>query len=244
MAWAFVRGVGTAVFTTTGTDASSDAGVASSKSLTITNTAGDTLVAVVDTYNSGGVTMTISDTLGNTWDHKTVLNADGATQLDVFYCLSCASGSNTITFTCAGAIRPYWEYAVGEWSGGTTPTLESSGTVNESTRVTVHSVATAAGITAGDLLVSTYDGPGGGLQFSAFTGTDRFHDNTWLTIDTQEVLSSGSGVATVSVTTNAPQAGNSILLAFNANGVVVVASPALPRSPLIRPQAVMRAAVR
>lgn len=241
MAWAFVRGVGTAAFTTTGTDASAGINLSATESLTITNTAGDTLVAVAATYISGSLTMSIADTQGNTWGHQTVRNADNVNQLDVFYCLSCAGGSNTITFTCAGAAKPYWEYGVGEWSGGNIPTLESSGTVIESAVRTVHSVSTAAGITAGDLLVSTYSDQNGSLAFSAFTGTDRFHDNAWLDIDTQEVLSSGSGVATVSVTTSAQATGGSILLAFKAGRA---ASVSLPKSPLIRPQAVNSAAVR
>jgi len=71
---------------------------------TSNNTLGNTLVVAASVYNYT-LGVTISDTQGNTYTHlvndQTGPSGDQHSRIDVWYCLSCKAGANTVTITGA-----------------------------------------------------------------------------------------------------------------------------------------------
>ena len=83
--------------------------------LTMTNTAGNGLVAIFG--NEGGTISSVTDTLGNTWVPFPQQSNVGHVSR-VFYVLNCKSGSNTITANLSSGSASFAQLAVGEWNPG------------------------------------------------------------------------------------------------------------------------------
>lgn len=78
------------------------------------NTAGNLLILVLR-HAQQGVTVTITDSQGNTWAEATDLQGS-STGLWLFYAKNCAGGANTVTITAGGAAATMREF-IAEYSG-------------------------------------------------------------------------------------------------------------------------------
>jgi hypothetical protein len=116
-------------------------------------TAGNLLIAVVGNYNSLSGTVSLSDTLGNTWIQAGGYVTVGLARLSIWYAVATGSGADTVTVTPSGTV--YWGIGLLERSGNAASSplrVAGSGATGTSTTPTPDAVAALAG----DLVIGAY----------------------------------------------------------------------------------------
>lgn len=122
-----------------------------SKAYTSNVAAGNLLICIVHIYNNGGGpgTITVTDTLGNTWVQAAggLAGYFGLGWTEIWYCANCLGGANTVTATCtANGSSNYPGITLFEYSGvATSSPLEAHADASGS----------AAGADSGNLTTSS-----------------------------------------------------------------------------------------
>jgi len=102
-------------------------------------TAGSLLLMAVSTYQSGGLTLTVSDNNGNSWVEIDDNNYDGNDVAGFAYALNANSGSTTVTVTTSG-VSDYHSIVIVEVSG-----IETTGALDQSNTNTATSASWDSG---------------------------------------------------------------------------------------------------
>lgn len=170
-------------------------------------TAGDLLVVFIATFNAG-VTVTVSDTLGNTYLQASGYITATENALSCWYCISAFTGSNTVQFTPNSTA--YSVASILEYSGIQPSPLD--GTASNSSHAGISNSPTTGTIPVsgtGELLIAAFAvggntptfTPGGGfaLQTSQLNG---FVQQGLYVEDISGVSSGRSATGTFSVSSN------------------------------------------
>lgn len=115
--------------------------------------AGNLLTLVVDDIGGNASTFSVSDDKGNTWAQAVYNEANGYS-CAIWYCLSAAAGTTTITITASSATD--FAAQAQEYSGAGNWTLDTTSSIDESAATTSH-VCSASGsvidTTGNDLVI-------------------------------------------------------------------------------------------
>lgn len=167
----------------------------------ITNTAGDFLFAVGLWAQPSSTSISISDSLGNTWTPISgqILWDNSAVITYTFYATNCASGSNQVVITCSAGSATYGALAVSEYSGvklyhPLDVQTFSSGTTSASNQT--KSTGNATTTVNGDLLIATSASTPGGVDTAVNGYTGRVSDSNFIF---DQVQSTASATTTGSV---------------------------------------------
>jgi hypothetical protein len=80
------------------------------------NTAGNLLV-VFACWDTSGLTATIADSIGNSWTTPGARQANGTAFSQVWYCLNCKGGANTVTVSYSGGTATFFAQSAAEFTG-------------------------------------------------------------------------------------------------------------------------------
>jgi hypothetical protein len=114
-------------------------------------TAGNLLVAGVISSNDATSTITVSDTLANTWTQAGTYSTNGTVRASIWYTVCGASGADNVTASASGAVLGV-SIGVIEYTGAATSSVldgVAGNTGNAATTLTAGSVPVAG---AGDTL--------------------------------------------------------------------------------------------
>jgi len=182
-------------------------------------TAGDLLLSYNIVYNgsTSGVTLTNSDTQGNTWTVIQTETIPNTSILQIQYARAKTSGSDTIKVSAPGNVHNIGN-GCEEWSGGTTSglILDGSAAVNSSVNGTTAS-ASAATTGSSDLVVGfcVFPGDAGYSDFTMSAGAGYTQDvfNSYLQSTSVFRTAVPGGNQTASCTTSGPASNWSAIIA-------------------------------
>jgi len=129
-------------------------------------TAGNAIVVCVSTYNSGTLTVTVTDSLGNTYSQAGSYSTNVVNRVSIWYAVNITGGACTVTVTPSASA--YMDICVIEYSGvktsspvsSTTGTTGTSGTYAPGTLTVATAGSVAIGVAGVTANTNTFCGSG------------------------------------------------------------------------------------